>query len=85
MEETFIPQKTPLFQQQNYESVNKNNIENSYDLNRHEIQKNTHNDFINKEKEKIIENLKNKINELNIEISNLRSQNEILKQENSLR
>ena len=82
MQETFIPQKTPLFQQQNYESVNKNNIENSYDLNRHEIQKNTHNDFINKEKEKIIENLKNKINELNIEISNLRSQNEILKQEN---
>ena len=82
MQETFIPQKTPLFQQQNYESVNKNNIENSYDLNRHEIQKNTNNDFINKEKEKIIENLKNKINELNIEISNLRSQNEILKQEN---
>ena len=82
MQETFIPQKTPLFQQQNYESVNKNNIENSYDLNRHEIQKNTNNDFINQEKEKIIENLKNKINELNIEISNLRSQNEILKQEN---
>ena len=82
MQETFIPQKTPLFQQQNYESVNKNNIENSYDLNKHEIQKNTNNDFINKEKEKIIENLKNKINELNIEISNLRSQNEILKQEN---
>ena len=78
--------QTPTFQSNIYESPkigNNNIIETDYQTNEQiNASSPTQNEIINNEKDKIIENLKNEINKLNLEISQLRGQNELLKQEN---
>ena len=79
-------EQTPTFQPNIYESPkigNNNIIETNYQTSEHVYTSNQkQNDIINNEKDKIIENLKNEINKLNLEISQLRGQNDLLKQEN---